>query len=171
MDIEGLTLRKPVATDGMAVNRLVDRIPELDDNSSYCNLLQCSHFADSSVIALRGDEVAGFISGYPLPQQPDTLFIWQVAVSPDSRGIGLASSMLSEILSRPDLGQLRFLETTITEDNAASWALFTSLARRCSARLERRIMFDRQRHFSDEHASELLARIGPIRQGALTPQP
>ena len=162
MDIEGLTLRKPVATDGMAVHRLVDRIPELDDNSSYCNLLQCSHFADSSVIALCGDEVAGFISGYPLPQSPDTLFIWQVAVSPESRGMGLASAMLSEILARPSSTQLRFLETTITEDNAASWALFTGLARRCSARLERHIMFDRQQHFADEHASELLARIGPF---------
>jgi len=170
MDIEGLTLRKPVATDGLAVHRLVSRIPELDDNSSYCNLLQCSHFADSSVIALRGDEVAGFISGYPLPQQPDTLFIWQVAVSPESRGIGLASTMLSEILRRPELAQMRFLETTITEDNAASWALFNGLARRSSTQLERRILFDRQRHFSGEHASELLARIGPIQQPAAAPQ-
>lgn len=159
MDIE---IRNPAATDGSSVNQLVLNIPELDDNSTYCNLLQCTHFSETSAIAMRENEVVGFISGYQLPDSPDVLFIWQVAVSPAARGQGLGSAMLEHIIERPQCRSIRFLETTITEDNAASWALFERLARRYSAPLQRSAMFDRIEHFHDKHDTEFLARIGPF---------
>lgn len=159
MDIE---IRRPSATDGHHVNQLVMSIPQLDDNSTYCNLLQCSHFADTSAIAVTDEEVLGFISGYAKPEQPDTLFVWQVAVSSTARGQGLASKLLKNILQRTRTAPFRYIETTITADNEASWALFRSIARAYDAPLNRSLMFDRAQHFNDEHDSELLARIGPL---------
>merc|ERR1712169_161542 len=41
------SFRKPVSTDGSDVFALVERCKPLDVNSMYCNLLQCSHFADA----------------------------------------------------------------------------------------------------------------------------
>lgn len=162
MDSMDIDIRTPAATDGCYVNQLVGSIPELDDNSTYCNLLQCTHFADTSAIAFKGDKVMGFISGYQRPDMSDTLFIWQVAVNPEARGRGLASAMLEHIVTRPHCQDIRFLETTITEQNAASWALFERFARDWSAPLQRSVVFDRVEHFLDQHDTELLARIGPF---------
>ncbi|WP_366935614.1 GNAT family N-acetyltransferase, partial [uncultured Microbulbifer sp.] len=95
-----------------------------------------------------------------------TLFIWQVAVAEQGRGLGLAGRMLREILARPACAEVRYLETTITPDNAASWALFRSLARKLDANCVDTVMFDRERHFKGRHDSEMLLRIGPFAAGA-----
>lgn len=155
-------LRTPDSTDGAAVHQLISRCPPLDENSIYCNLLQASHFADTSVAAEVDGELAGFVSGYIVPARPDTLFIWQVAVAEEARGLGLAGRMIREILRRPACAQVRFLETTITPDNDASWALFRGLARKLETEVNESVMFDRERHFRGRHDSEMLLRIGPF---------
>jgi len=162
-----IELQVPTAEDGMSVYELVKSCPPLDTNSAYCNLLQCSHFADTSVAAvLNGDDgegkLVGFISGYILPGKPDTLFVWQVAVSDQARGQGLASRMIQHILQRKNCAQVKFIETTITESNGASWALFESAAQKLNAPLTRSVMFEKQLHFKGEHDSEMLVRIGPF---------
>ena len=160
-------LRRPVSEDGARVHQLIGNCPPLDTNSLYCNLLQASHFSATSVAAvLNGEgkdgELVGFISGYIIPERPETLFIWQVAVAENGRGMGLAGRMLREILARPACAQVTHLETTITPDNDASWALFRSLARKLDAGLAESVMFDRERHFNGQHDSEMLLRIGPF---------
>lgn len=157
-----IDLRTPSADLGAAVAQLIRECPPLDSNSTYCNLLQCSHFAETSVAALRQRELVGFISGYRLPQQPDTLFIWQVAVSEKARGQRLATRMLQHILTRPNSQDIIHLETTITPDNQASWALFKGLAKRLDTPIMSSVLFDKERHFAGAHDSELLVRIGPF---------
>jgi L-2,4-diaminobutyric acid acetyltransferase len=163
-DSKHILLRQPVLEDGMAVWRLVGNCPPLDSNSSYCNLLQCHHFAGTSVVAESGDELMGFISGYRVPERLDTLFIWQVAVAKQARGLGMASRMLADILARPLCQEVRFLETTITPDNEGSWALFQGLARKMDAPCESAPWLDKDKHFEGLHDSETLVRIGPFTQ-------
>ena len=146
----------------MDVFNLVENCPPLDTNSSYCNLLQASHFAGTSVAAILDGKLVGFISGYIIPDRPDTLFIWQVAVSEQARGLGLASHMLQHILARAHCSNVSFLETTITADNQASWALFTRLAKSLSTELQSAPWMDKQKHFAGLHDSEALVRIGPF---------
>jgi L-2,4-diaminobutyric acid acetyltransferase len=160
--LENIVLRRPTLEDGMGVYQLVESCPPLDGNSSYCNLLQCSHFSATSVAAEMEGSLVGFVSGYIVPDRPDTLFIWQVAVSESARGVGLASRMLSDILSRAGCNAVEYLETTITQDNKASWALFESLAKNRSAPLQRLDWMDKETHFSGLHDSETLVRIGPF---------
>ena len=159
-------LRPPIPKDGASVFRLIGRCPPLDINSMYCNLLQCTHFAGTSVVAAPTDntseELLGSISAYLIPEREDTLFIWQVAVDERARGIGLAGNMLKHILDRPQCSQITHLETTITESNKASWALFESLANKLGTTLEKSVMFDRDKHLASEHDTEFLARIGPF---------
>lgn len=59
---------------------------------------------------------------------------------------------------------MRFLETTITPDNEASWALFRSFARDFGAAVEESVLFSRERHFGGSHDDEVLLRIGPLDQ-------
>ena len=159
-----IELRTPTADLGAAVAQLIRECPPLDPNSTYCNLLQCSHFAGTSVAAMRQGELIGFISGYRIPGQPDTLFIWQVAVSGKARGKALATRMLEHILTRQNSQSITHLETSITPDNQASWALFKGLAKRLDTSITSSVLFDKERHFLGAHDSELLVRIGPFQQ-------
>lgn len=160
--LESITLRPPMLEDGMAVFHLIENCPPLDVNSSYCNLLQSSHFAGTSVAAESNGEIVGFISGYIVPERPNTLFIWQVAVAEQGRGVGLASRMLEHILARTLCNNVAYLETTITEDNQASWALFRRLAKYLTADFKSGEWMDKTTHFAGQHDSEALVRIGPF---------
>lgn len=157
-----IALRKPTADDGKRVHALVRDCKPLDENSLYCNLLQCTHFAGTSVAAVANGELVGFISGYIRPDQQDTLFIWQVAVGQQARGRGLGRQMLGELLKRPETTKVHFIETTITPDNDASWGLFRSFTRHHNTSAEESVLFESLRHFGAKHKGEYLLRIGPL---------
>lgn len=161
-DADRIRLRKPEAGDGMAVWQLIADCPPLDRNSAYCNLLQCTDFADTCIVAERGDDVVGWISGYRPPAERDTLFVWQVAVHEDARGCGLAGRMLEGLLERPDCDGVAKIKTTITPDNDGSFALFRSFAKRAGAAFDETAGFDKHEHFDGMHDSERLITIGPI---------
>jgi L-2,4-diaminobutyric acid acetyltransferase len=154
-----ITLRKPVDADGPAVWSLIRECQPLDRNSMYCNLLQCDHFADTCVIAERGEDILGWISAYLVPGDLETLFVWQVAVSERARGQGLAQRMLKEVLERDVCGDAQQLKTTITRDNEASWALFSRFAERRGAELDSEAHYKRDEHFDGRHATEHLVTI------------
>ncbi len=158
-----ITVTTPDAELGAAVHELIANCPPLDTNSMYCNLLQSSHFADTSVAALLDGDVVGFISGYRIPKQPDSLFIWQVAVGEQARGQGLATRMLKAILGRPENQDIKRIETTITADNKASWALFEGLARKLDTQISSKVFFDKDRHFAGQHKTEMLVKVGPFK--------
>tara|TARA_R110001599_G_scaffold353870_1_gene601236 strand:- start:19439 stop:20002 length:564 start_codon:yes stop_codon:yes gene_type:complete len=165
-----VTLRSPVASDGPSITRLIRNCPPLDENSIYCNLLQCTHFAETSVVGEFGGELVASATGYLVPAREDILFIWQVAVSEKARGHALGRRMLDYLLSRPACAAVTYLETTVTEDNGASWSMFERFADRLGAQVRRATFFDKSLHFGGTHETEILARIGPL-QGARKTMP
>lgn len=160
--LDKLELRAPLPSDGHQLNQLVAASPPLDTNSVYCNLLQCLHFADTSVAAVLNGKLVGFISAYYPPNDSETLFVWQVVVSETQRGAGLAKRMLHWLIEQPGSEQALGLATTITPDNRASWALFESFARDCGALPVKTVLFQRERHFAGQHDDEYLLRISPL---------
>lgn len=153
------TFRQPKVTDGDAIYSLIADCPPLDMNSSYCNFLQSTHFRQTCIVAEHQGDVAGFISGYQKPEEPDVLFVWQVAVAPRYRGKGLAFRMLDKLLNRQQLKQVRAVETTITEQNQASWALFEKLDDQHGKRGKVTTFLDEDAHFKGKHDTEYLYRI------------
>lgn len=157
-----LLFRAPRPEDGAAVTALIERCPPLDTNSAYCNLLQCTHFAETCVVAERDGVVVGWISAYRPPSATDTLFVWQIAVDASARGMGLGGRMLDALIERPAALGATAIATTITADNAASWALFAGFASRHGAALKKAPLFDRERHFAGAHETEWQAMIAPL---------
>lgn len=153
---------QPSRDDGSAVFRLISACPPLDTNSVYCNLLQCHHFAGTSVAVRWCGELVGFVSGYLIPDKSETLFIWQVAVAEKARGHGVALQMIAHILNREACQTVRFIETTITEANDASWALFGRVAENYGAQLSSQDLFTKDKHFCGQHDTEMLVTIGPL---------
>ncbi len=161
-DTSQVTLRQPESADGPRLHKLISECKPLDENSMYCNLLQCTHFSDTCVAAELDGDLVGFISGYIPPKQPDTLFVWQVAVHKKARGLGLAKRMLADLLKRDVTDEVKNIETTITPDNDASWAMFRGFAYKRGIPTETFILFDSRIHFAGEHTEEHLLRIGPF---------
>lgn len=158
-----LVLREPAATDGPALHALVGECPPLDRNSRYCNLLQVTHFAGTAVVAEAPDgSLLGAVTGYVRPGAPDTLFVWQVAVAAQARGRRLAPRMLDALLRRPACRGVRWLETSITPGNEASWATFRAFARARGVAVAQRPWLLRDPHFAGRHDDEQLLRIGPL---------
>ncbi|TDQ55067.1 diaminobutyrate acetyltransferase [Actinorugispora endophytica] len=136
-------------------------------NSPYAYVLWCRDFAATTVVARdHTGALRGFVTGYVRPDNPDTYFLWQVAVDPAFRGRRLARRMLDHIGDRVTERGIRRLEATVTPDNAASRALFASFARDRAADLSWTPLFERG-HFPagthDAHEAEDLVRIGPLR--------
>jgi L-2,4-diaminobutyric acid acetyltransferase len=131
----------------------------------YCNLVQADHFRDTCVVADLDGEIVGWISGHIIPDGTE-LFVWQVAVSPRARGMGLGRKMLAELAKREACSDVTHLKTTITQDNDASWALFRSFARSIGGHLTDEPHFERDEHFDGRHATEHMVTIAlprPVR--------
>ncbi|MCW9043071.1 MAG: diaminobutyrate acetyltransferase [Pseudopelagicola sp.] len=152
-------LREPEAEDGADIWALVRDCKPLDENSMYCNLIQCDHFSDTCIVAELDGEIVGWISAYIPPSNPDTLFIWQVAVSSKARGMGLGSKMLNGLLRRRACAKVTQLQTTITGDNAASWGLFRKFADTHGGDLDAEPHFTKKDHFRGKHDTENMVTI------------
>lgn len=161
--IVGLQLRQPRRTDGAAIHHLVSECPPLDLNSLYAYLLLCEHFNKTCVVAERvGGRIDGFISAYVLPDRPNVMFIWQVAVHAKARGQRLGRAMLKALLQRQELEHIRHLETTVSPDNQASRRMFSGLAAELGAHVSEQPFFDRQLFGGSDHDDEMLLKIGPF---------
>lgn len=151
----------PAVSDGPALYRITRDSGVLDVNSSYVYLLWCRDFANTSLVARVDGEVVGFVTGYIRPDAPDTIVVWQIAVDASAQGGGVAGKLLAELLRRAFPRGVRYLETTITADNAASIKLFSALARKHDAELAVSELFTPEL-FPDAHEGEDLYRIGPF---------
>lgn len=156
-----VAFRRPTVEDGPAVWRLAFEARALEDNTAYAYLLLCRDFADTCVVADGDAGLLGFVLGYRMPAQPDTVFVWQVGVSADARGRGIAGRLLDNLLRSPGCRGVRFLETTVTPSNEASRALFHSFARRANAQVEESQGFPAGL-FPEDHEPERRLRIGPL---------
>lgn len=161
-------LREPRKSDAAAIHRLISDCPPLDLNSVYTYLLLSEHFSPTCVVAGTDESMEGFISGYIRPDQPNVLFVWQVAVHADARGTGLAGRMLAELLQRDHLSAVEYIETTVGPENRASRAMFASLARNLLAPLKEKPLFERGHFGAQGHEDEPLLRIGPFQTARLT---
>lgn len=155
--------RSPAAEDASAIWDLVASCSPLDPNSLYCNLLQCTHFAGTCIVAERDGMIEGWISGYRPPDDPEAMFVWQVAVHETARGAGLGIAMLDALFNRPAVVDAARLITTVSLSNLASRRMFANFARLRGAEIVECPWFDCEKHFGGGHESEELISIGPLK--------
>lgn len=164
-----IRLRKPTLEDGEAIYRLIQHCPPLDLNSSYLYFLQASHFADTCVVAELDGDLVGFVSAYYLPQEPRSLFVWQVAVDERARGQGMAKRLLVQLLENQQNSYVTEIQCTISPSNKASQALFKGFAE--SKQLEVSVEpFLTEVHFSGlgHEAEELYRLAAPNHQNLMS---
>jgi len=157
-----VAIASPRVHDGADIHRLVADCGPLDLNSTYAYLLLCRHFRATCVRAEHEGRTVGFVSAYRPPEVGEVIFVWQVAVSAEMRGQGLARRMLRELLSRPAVASCRYLETTVAPSNKPSLKLFHRLACDLGAPVAQQAMFEEADFGDERHERETLIRIGPF---------
>lgn len=135
----------------------------VDTNSPYSYLMLSEYFAENCAVAERDGNLVGFVTGFRPIEDPETLFIWQIAVDESVRGLGVGSRLLNEVVSRPQVPRLRYLEATVTPDNEPSKRLFRSFAENWGAECREEELFSRSDFpldVGEPHDPEIRFRIG-----------
>ncbi len=123
-------IRHLYQTDARWLHDLIVRCPPLDVNSLYAYALLATHHSATCFVAIQDQRICAAVTGYIPPRQPDTYFLWQVAVAPEQQGTGLGSKLLDHIYQHCMLpNHLSHLETTISPGNSASQRLFSRFAK------------------------------------------
>ncbi|MFD1360120.1 diaminobutyrate acetyltransferase [Lentibacillus salinarum] len=161
---DDLGFRKPTKDDGADVWELIKHTGVLDLNSSYSYLMWCEIFSETSIVVENEGEIVGFISGFIHPDQPDTLFIWQVAVDESERGNGLATRMLYQLLKREGCEDVNYVEATVSPSNIASQQLFKGLAKKLRTKCVIHDYFTSNDFPKEGHEDERLFKIGPVQK-------
>lgn len=162
-DKRQVLLQKPGVEHASAIYRLVENCKPLDLNSEYLYLLLCAHYSDTCVAAFLEDQLVGAATGYLLPERPQTLFVWQIAVSPKVRKLGLGRQMIRHLLNRKACSAVDVVEATVSPSNKASLGLFESLARDFNTEFQQSSFFEKKLFFNKNHEEENLVRVGPFK--------
>lgn len=158
-------------TDGAQMWGLTARCSALDLNSPYSYLLMCRHFAQTCLVAESQGTLVGFVTGYHPPGRNDTIFVWQIAVAPESRRSGLGRRLIDTLLDRLVPTGVRFLEATVAPKNQASLNLFRSVARDHGVHYRESVFFEPELFDSGElatpHETEILLQLGPFNRAGI----
>lgn len=165
-----LNFRHPQLNDGYEIYQLIKSCPPLDLNSNYLYFLQAAHFSDTCVVVEQNEVIIGFLSAYYQPDQPQSLFVWQVAVAESARGCGLAKAMLLALLkAQPKDSTITAISCTISPSNKASQGFFSSFAKTHGLVLTTS-PFIKKTHFGDEdHEAEELYTLKAADNTTLIP--
>ncbi|WP_419771087.1 MAG: diaminobutyrate acetyltransferase [Candidatus Marinarcus sp.] len=159
-----LHFRKPTKSDLKEIYTLVCKSQVLDVNSEYLYLLQTTHFKNSCCVAVENSKVVGFVSGYIIPDKPNTLFIWQVVVHEKQRGKNLACQIIENILQAKEMVAVEYINTTVSPSNKSSQRVFQKIAEKFNTNMKASILFEKE-DFVHGHEEEVLFEIGPINKG------
>lgn len=135
----------------------------VDTNSPYSYLMLGEYFAENCAVAEQDGKLVGLVTGFRPFEDPETLFIWQVAVDESVRGLGVGSRVLDDVVGRPRVPRIRYLEATVTPGNEPSKRLFRSFAERWKAECHEEVLFspsDFPPDADEPHDPEIRFRIG-----------
>ncbi len=163
-----LHLRMASPDDGALLHAIIRDAGGLDVNSPYCYHLLARHTGDTCIIAERAGDALGCVTGYRLPNNPGTLFVWQVAVLATARGQGIGQTMLVTLAQSLMAAGLQAVQATVAPENTASRRMFAALARHLDAAIDYSPWLHPQDFPEPGHAAEELLQIGPLSGAAAT---
>ena len=89
----------------------------------YAYWILKNYFGSVCKIARDGTQIVGFVSALP-SMEKDTLFIWQLAVDPACRRLGIGSHLLQAVREEAIRLGFKSLQYSISDGNFASEATF-----------------------------------------------
>lgn len=137
--------RQPILEDSARLHDLVRRALLLAENSAYCNLIHCNHFCRYLRCRRGSGEADRFRDRVSLSETAQYLLSLANRCYKNGRGQRLPMRMIQHILARPVCSHATTLEATVSAINAASRAMFESVAKAKGAQFGRYRAYTRPR--------------------------
>ncbi len=113
--------------DFVEVQKLAERIQGIVAHPGHLYRILMDHFGGFFLVARDDGDIAGFEVGFPSKSRTDTYFLWQIGVSPEHRGRGVASSLVRATEQVAAEAGCSAVEATVDALNEPSCSLFESL--------------------------------------------
>jgi len=178
--------------DALSMHRIARESKVLETNTVYCYLAFVHHFgSDGCIVVERDGQVVGYVQGYRIPSERETVFVWQIGVDQSERGKGLGKHLLKQLCFRLSDDGVTHLAATVTPSNIPSrcpcflayfffssclvhiWKLFRGFANELGVNCIESPLF-KSEHFigparpgikasgTSQHEAEDLFKIGPF---------
>ncbi|AQU81280.1 MULTISPECIES: diaminobutyrate acetyltransferase [unclassified Halomonas] len=151
----------PSISDATSIYHIAQKTPQLDSYPEYFYLLWCRDFKNTSLVAKKRENIAGFIIGYLRPDDPQTLLLWQQAMSKETINKGIGIKLLYNLTKQCSLKGTRFIEATIDPSNKGAEKTLKGISKLFNTKISKKDIFD-ENLFSTNHHKEVLVRIGPL---------
>lgn len=152
-------VRFPSEEDSAEVMELINE----SEISKYAalsrNILQKDLLSETSVVAELDGQIVGWMAAYKLPHDLETLFVWQLIVSEDERGLGLGSLMINSALNRDICEGVERVQTAIEADDGDTWRSFKRFAHSKNTDLNVETDYTHSLHKSKLDASECIVTV------------
>jgi L-2,4-diaminobutyric acid acetyltransferase len=159
--LDGVKFQSPDLSHAAQIASLVRESPRLDSNSDYYYAIWCTDFAHNSAVALRGNEVVAFITGYRRPTAPDTYFLWQTATRARHGIPNLGVNLIHFASEREIANGARAIEASVDAENTPIIMLMKTLCRRLGGTIKTGVLVPSELLSAGEaeHHDEVLYRI------------
>ena len=97
LDPDGVAVRGAIIDDGALLWELARDAGGVDLNTPYAYMMKCRNFHETCAVAEVFGTPAGFVTAHRVPKRPQVLFVWQVAVLPEFRGLGIGQRLLEGV--------------------------------------------------------------------------
>ena len=132
-DLQGLTLRHPIESDHARVLNVLTEWWGGRDLSSLLPRLYFQHFADTSFIVEKDNELVGFLIGFMSQTQPRVAYIHFVGVHPEQRQHGLAKYLYERFFAVARSRGAHEVQCITSSVNAGSIAFHIKMGFKVSA--------------------------------------
>ncbi|MFF8999819.1 GNAT family N-acetyltransferase [Streptomyces achromogenes] len=156
-----VAFRAPTPQDALPAWRPARKTPHSGASGPYCFARWLRDFADTSLVAVAGRDVIGFLIGYRRPDVPDTYCVLRTEVDPHHGTPDLGAHLLRVAAEREVARGARFVEGAVPAGDTAADEAYARLARWYGAPAHKEALFPSSRFPDGEH-DEILHRIGPL---------
>ncbi len=132
---------------------LSDNTPYVLPHHAYVYWIMGEYFPSLNLIAREKDAVVGFICALHSTEK-NSVFIWQLVVDAAHKRMGTAMLLCDEIMEYVYKNGIKNIQITINDENTASIAFFTKLAKKYGTTLEKITLADLE-GFESENAYEI----------------
>jgi len=153
--------QQPTINYARQISRMVNATPHLDNNSDYLYALMCTRFAQNSAVAVQGNEVIAFLTGFRCPTSPETYFLWQTATKPRHGVPNLGINLIHYAAMNEIAKGARAIEASVDAENAPITVLMKILNKRLGGEISTNILFSSETLSTNgnDHHDETLYRI------------
>ncbi len=113
--------------DYREIHDLIGSLDGLVQHPVHFYNIMMRYFGDSFFVVKRNGTIAGVVWGFVSQADPSVFFLWQIGVSEQHRGSGIAPSLVARLIEHARERGCKKMHVTAETGNIPSWKLFQKM--------------------------------------------